>query len=299
MKKAFLQLHIAVFLAGFTAILGRLITFNEGMIVWYRLLFTAVAMWILFGLMRKIQRIPIKEIGKIGAVGFIATLHWVTFYASIKQSNISVALVCFSSISFFTALFEPLILKRRLHKTELLLGLITILGIYIIFHFDAQYKNGIIFGVLSSMLGSLFPIYNREFLKRTNVQTMLAWQQTGGFITLSVLLPFYLQRYPVIDFLPGKMNLLWLLVLALFCSVLAFQLSSYALKKLSAFTVNLTYNLEPVYGILLAFIIYKENRFLSASFYYGFAVIGVALLIHIFLLIKQERKLSHGQKGIS
>src|SRR5689334_7334 len=149
MKKAFVQLHIAVFLAGFTAILGRLITFNEGMIVWYRLFFTSVAMWLLFATMKKLQRISLVEILKIGGVGIIATLHWVTFYGSIKQSNISVALVCFSSLSFFTALFEPFILKRKVNKTELLLGLITILGIYIIFHFDAQYKKGIIIGIIS------------------------------------------------------------------------------------------------------------------------------------------------------
>ena len=135
MKKAFLQLHIAVFLAGFTGLLGRLITLNEGMIVWYRLLLTAATMWILFGLMKKLQKISVKDILKITGVGFIAAMHWVTFYGSIKYANVSVALVCFSSIGFFTALFEPLILKKRINFIELLLGLITLLGIYIIFHF--------------------------------------------------------------------------------------------------------------------------------------------------------------------
>ncbi|MEI9810441.1 MAG: EamA family transporter [Bacteroidota bacterium] len=146
MKKAFLQLHIAVFLAGFTGILGRLITLNEGMIVWYRLLFTAVTMWIVFGLMKKFQKISFTDILKITGVGFIAAMHWVTFYGSIKYSNVSVALVCFSAIGFFTALFEPVILRKKLNRVELLLGVITITGIYIIFHFDAQYKTGIILG---------------------------------------------------------------------------------------------------------------------------------------------------------
>src|SRR5690606_14064186 len=182
MKKAFLQLHIAVFLAGFTGILGRLITLNEGMIVWYRLLFTAVTMWILFWVMKKLKRIPLADILKITAVGFIAAMHWVTFYGSIKYSNVSVALVCFSAIGFFTAIFEPIILKRRLRWIELLLGLITISGIYIIFRFDTQYKTGIIIGMISAVLASLFPIYNRQFLQRMNVETMLTWQQTGGFI---------------------------------------------------------------------------------------------------------------------
>ena len=292
MKKAFLQLHIAVFLAGFTGILGRLITLNEGMIVWYRLLLTAATMWILFGLMKKLQKIPLIEIIKISAVGFIAALHWITFYGSIKYSNVSVSLVCFSAISFFTALFEPIILKKKMNWTELTLGLITLSGIYIIFHFDTHYKTGIILGIISAVLASLFPIYNREFLKRMNVETMLTWQQTGGLIVLSVLLPFYLYRFPIDSFIPSLENLGWLFVLAWFCSVLAFKLSGNALKKLSAFTVNLTYNLEPVYGIILAFIVYKENEFLSKWFYVGFAVIAVALIIHVYLLVKEEKKLT-------
>jgi len=291
MKKAFLQLHIAVFLAGFTGILGRLITLNEGMIVWYRLLLTAATMWILFGLMKKLQKIPLIDIIKISAVGFIAAMHWITFYGSIKYSNVSVSLVCFSAISFFTALFEPVILKKKMNWTELALGLITLSGIYIIFHFDTHYKTGIILGIISAILASLFPIFNREFLKRTNVETMLTWQQTGGLLVLSLLMPFYLQKFPVDSFIPSLENLCWLLVLAWFCSVLAFKLSGNALKRLSAFTVNLSYNLEPVYGIILAFIVYKENEFLSKWFYVGFAIIAVALIIHIYLLVKVEKKI--------
>jgi len=291
MKKAFLQLHLAVFLAGFTGILGRLITFNEGMIVWYRMLITAATMWVLFGLMKKVKRVPAADMLKITAVGFIAAMHWVTFYGSIKYANVSVALVCFSAIGFFTALFEPLIVRKKINWIEVLLGLITISGIYIIFHFDTQYKTGIIIGIISALLASLFPIFNRQFLQRMNVETLLTYQQTGGFIILSVLLPFYLQRFPINTFIPGWQDLGWLLVLAWLCSVIAFQFSSYALKKLSAFTVNLTYNLEPVYGIILAFVVYKENKYLSKWFYTGFAIIAAALAIHIVMLIKVERKI--------
>jgi drug/metabolite transporter (DMT)-like permease len=204
------------FLAGFTGILGRLITINEGMIVWYRLLLTAVTMWILFGVFKKVKKILIADIIKISLVGFIATLHWVTFYGSIKYSNVSVALVCFAAISFFTALFEPIILKKKLNWVEFFLGIFTLIGIYIIFHFDAKYKTGIILGILSAILASLFPIFNREFLKRMNVETMLTWQQTGGFVLLSMLLPFYLQKFPVNSFIPSFENLAWLLVLAWF-----------------------------------------------------------------------------------
>lgn len=292
MEKAFLQLHIAVFLAGFTGILGRLISLNEGMLVWYRLFLTAATMWIIFGLLKKIKKIPLVDILKITGVGFIAAMHWVTFYGSIKYANVSVALVCFSSIGFFTALFEPLILRKRINWVELLLGLITLSGIYIIFHFDTQYKTGIIIGLISAVLASLFPIFNREFLKRINVETMLTWQQTGGLLVLSLLLPFYLQKFPTAVYIPGAEDFGWLLVLSWLCSVIAFQLSSNALKKLSAFTVNLTYNLEPVYGIILAFMVYKENQFLSKWFFVGFGIIAVALIIHIIILAKVEKKLT-------
>lgn len=292
MKKAFLQLHIAVFLAGFTGILGRLITLNEGLIVWYRLFITALTMWVLFYLMKRIHQIPLRDILKITGVGFIAALHWVTFYGSIKYANVSVALVCFSAIGFFTAVFEPLILRKKVNWLEMLLGLVTISGIYIIFHFDTQYKTGIIIGLVSAILASLFPIYNREFLKRMNVETMLTWQQTGGLLVLSAFLPWYLHRFPTDNLIPGWSNIGWLLVLSWVCSVIAFQLSGNALKRLSAFTVNLTYNLEPVYGILLAFMVYKENELLSQWFYLGFAIIAVALVSHIVLLIREEKRLT-------
>ncbi|MES1220738.1 MAG: DMT family transporter [Bacteroidota bacterium] len=291
MKKAFLQLHLAVFLAGFTGILGRLITLNEGLLVWYRLLISSVTMWVLYLLMKRIQKISTKDILQITGIGFIAAIHWVTFYGSIKNSNVSVGLVCFSSVGFFTAVFEPLIFKRRLNKAELLLGVFVMLGIYIIFQFDTQYKAGIIMGIISAMLGSLFPIYNKVLLKRVNVETLMTWELTAGFAVLSILLPFYLHRFPSPVFLPDWRNFLWLLFLSWICSVWAFRLSGNALKKLSAFTVNLTYNLEPVYGILLAFVVYHENKSLSRWFYVGFAIIMLVLIVHVFLLWQKHRKL--------
>ncbi len=291
MKKAFFQLHISVFLAGFTGILGRLITLNEGMMVWYRLLITALTMWVLYAVFSKrLQKISWQDILKISAVGFTAAMHWVTFYGAIKYANISVGLVCFSAVGFFTALAEPLITRRRINWMELLLGLITIGGIYIIFHFDTEYKTGIILGIVSAFLGCLFPIFNRRFLQRINVETVLTWQISGGFVTLSLLLPFYLQQFPVKQFLPGWEDLLWLLVLSWICSVLAFRLTANALKQLSAFTVNLTYNLEPVYGILLAFMVYNENQYLSRWFYLGFAVIISVLILHVFLVFRSEKR---------
>ena len=290
MRRAFLQLHIAVFLAGFTGILGRLITLNEGLLVWYRLLFSAITLWILFFFTKKLQRIPIKECMKIFGVGLIAALHWVTFYGSIKYANVSVALVCFSSIGFFTAIFEPLVFRKRIDAWELLLGLMVIGGIYIIFHFDPQFKVGIIVGIISALLGSLFPIFNRIFLRVHSAETVTVYELTGGLISLSIILPFYLKLFPAAHMIPTKSDFLWLLVLSWFCTVLAFQFSMNALKKISAFTVNLSYNLEPVYGILLAFAIYQENKELGSSFYVGLTIIILAVALQTLKVYINHKK---------
>ena len=159
------------------------------------------------------------------------------------------------------------------------------------FHFDPGYKTGIILGVISALLISFVMIFVRQFVQRINPETTLTYQLTGGLITLSACMPFYMQQFPTDYILPTVNDWMWLLVLSWFCSVWAFQLSANALKRLTAFTVNLTYNLEPVYGIILAFIIFKENQFLSKWFYIGFTLIAIALIIHIFLLLKEERKI--------
>src|SRR5580658_3402883 len=164
MRKAFIQLHIAVLLAGFTGILGRLITLNEGLLVWYRLMITAITLWVMAYIQKRPISINFKDLLKIFGVGAIAALHWVTFYGSIKYANVSIALVCFSGVGFFTALFEPMVLNTRLNRLELLLGLIIVAGVSFIFHFDPAYKSGIIIGIISAMLGSLFPILNKKLL---------------------------------------------------------------------------------------------------------------------------------------
>jgi len=192
MKKAFLQLHFAVFLAGFTGILGRLIALNEGWLVWYRLLISSVTMWIVFSLAGKLQQVSIIDILKLSGIGFLSALHWVSFYGSIKYANVSVALVCFSATGFFTALFEPFFSRKRINLIEVLLGLIVIAGIYIIFRFDPKYKTGIILGVICAVLLAIVMILIRQFVQKMNSQTILTYQLSGGFITLSLFMPFYL-----------------------------------------------------------------------------------------------------------
>ena len=294
MRKAFFQLHTAVFLAGFTGILGRLITLNEALLVWYRLLITVLTLWILYFFQRKLHRISWAGIARITGVGIIVALHWVAFYASIKYANVSVALVCLSAMGFFTAILEPLIRRKKFNITELLLGLLVIAGISLIFHFDPQYKTGIIIGVISALLACLFPIYNSMLVQQYKPETVSLYQLSGGFLFLTILLPVYLTYVPANHIIPTLSDTGWLLVLGWFCTVWAFNLTMNALKKISAFTVNLTYNLEPLYGIALAFIVYREDKHLSGSFYIGLFLIVLSVFMHTWLVYK-NRAIGNGQ----
>ena len=184
MKKAFLQLHVAVLFAGFTAILGKLIDLNEGMLVWYRMLLSSVSLALILFFRKKLTRVSFLNLMKIFGVGTIVAVHWVTFYGSIKYSNVSVSVTCLSAIGFFTALFEPIIVKRRIDWIEVMLGLVAIAGIYLIFNFYPEYKTGIIFGIISAMLASLFPIFNKNLLKEFSPEIVTLFEMTGGFIAL-------------------------------------------------------------------------------------------------------------------
>ena len=289
MKKALLFLHIAVFLAGFTGVLGRLISLNESLLVWYRLLFTSVSMALLFLFQSAFPRISGRELVRIFSVGAVVALHWVTFYGSIKYSNVSVALVCFSTLGFFSALLEPAFTEKKLSFAEVGLGLMTVLGVYLIFHFDAQYKKGILFGLISAALAALFTVLNKGLLKRHPSKTVTFYELTGGFVVLTCILPLYLHAFGQQFSLPQGWDWLWLLVLSWLCTVLAFYLALRALEKVSSFTVNLSYNLEPVYGIVLAFLLYKENEHLNRSFYAGLGLILFAVLIQMGRVYRNRR----------
>ena len=290
MKKALIQLHIAVFLAGFTAILGKLITLNEGLLVWYRLFITVITLLALQYFKKQLQRIALKDALHIFGVGALVAIHWVTFYGSVKYANVSVALVCFSATGFFTALLEPLITKKPLVLTEVGLGLLAIIGIYIIFDFHPQYKVGIIFGIISAFGSALFPIFNKGLVVRFAPETITLYELAGGLITLTILVPFYLLQFPAAYYLPTASDWGWLLVLAWLCTVLSFHLQLNALKKISAFTANLTYNLEPVYGIILAFIFFKENEQLNPWFYLGVSCILLAVILQMYRVGIQKKK---------
>ena len=289
MRKAFFQLHIAILFAGFTAILGKLITLNEGYLVAYRMWISAVTLAAILFFRKELMKLSWKKVLQLFAVGAIISLHWVSFYGSIKYSNVSVSVTCLSAIGFFTSLFEPIIMRRRIDIVEVFLGLLAIAGIYLIFNFYPEYKVGIIFGIISAMLACLFPIFNKTLLKEISPKIVTLYEMTGGFLALCFILPVYLHFFPATYFVPTTTDWFWLLILSWICTVFAFILSLNALKHLSPFTTNLSYNLEPVYSIIMAFIIFKENKFLGAGFYYGFALILLAVSLQM-MRVYRDRK---------
>jgi len=286
MKRAFLQLHIAVFLAGFTGVLGRLITLNEAVLVWYRIMIACVVLWVLLLFKKRKPAASRRLFIQASTIGFILALHWVTFYAGIKISNISTALVCLSAMGFFTAILEPLMLRRPFDITEVFLGLLAIAGISIVFHFDPHYKLGIIISLFSAFLASVFPIMNRQILQKMDAETATRYQLNGGLLFITLLMPVYLYYFPVSRLIPSLSDWVWLLVLGILCTVVAYELFMKALQKIPAFTVNLSYNLEPIYGIAMAFLIYREDKEVSPGFYYGFCLIIAAVVLQTLRLKK-------------
>lgn len=289
MKKAFIQLHIAVFLAGFTAVLGRLILLNEALLVWYRLLITVIVLAGMLYAKKEFKKISRRNILRMTAVGGIIAFHWVTFYGSIKYGNISVALVCLSAAGFFSAFIEPLLYNKKIVLIEVLLGLLAVAGIYIIFDFHPQYKLGIVYGILAALGAAIFPMFNKQLIKEFSPRTLTFYELLGGFLLLSILLPFYLMATTTEYLLPTWSDLLWLMILAVICTVLCFDLQLKALKKISPFTCNLMYNLEPLYGIILAFVFFGEGKTFHKEFYIGVALILLAVILQMFRLLKQAK----------
>lgn len=291
MKKAFLQLHLAILLAGFTGILGKLIHLNEGYLVWYRMLMSTLILLAIFIFTHTFKMPEKNEVVKLLGIGVIVSLHWVSFYGSIKYSNVSVSVTCLSAIGFFTSFIEPVINQRRIDWVEVGLGILAICGIYLIFNFYPEYKTGIIFGMISALLASIFPILNKRMLKKHTPRVLNFYEMGGGAIALCAILPVYLHFFPASYAIPTASDWFWLFILAAFCTVWAFDLNLKALQQISAFTVNLSYNFEPVYSIVMAFIIFKENQFLGAGFYAGFALILLAVSLQM-VRVRKERKIN-------
>lgn len=285
-RRGFIQLHLSVLLAGFTGLFGRLITLNEVDIVWYRMLFTSLILLVFTGL----PRVGWHKFLQLCGCGALLGVHWMLFYGSIKASNVSIGVICFSLIGFFTALFEPLIYKRKISWVELLFSLITVAGVLCIFSLDARYRYGIMIGIASSAVCALYAICNKKASVGVRSRTVLMYQMSGGLIMVSAIIPFYLMLFPSqqpVVVIPQDSNVWFMLCHALFCTVGMYLLQIQALKRLSAFTVNLTYNLEPCYTIILAFLIFGEGREINFSFYIGITLILLSVLLQTMRAMKK------------
>ncbi len=285
-RRGFIQLHLSVLLAGFTGLFGRLITLNEVDIVWYRMLFTSLILLVFTGL----PRVGWHKFLQLCGCGALLGVHWMLFYGSIKASNVSIGVICFSLIGFFTALFEPLIYKRKISWVELLFSLITVAGVLCIFSLDARYRYGIMIGIASSAVCALYAICNKKASVGMRSRTVLMYQMSGGLIMVSAIIPFYLMVFPSLQpvvVIPQDSNVWFMLCHALFCTVGMYLLQIQALKRLSAFTVNLTYNLEPCYTIILAFLIFGEGREINFSFYIGITLILLSVLLQTMRAMKK------------
>ena len=289
MKQALIKLHIAVFLASFTGVLGVLITLNEALLVWYRIFITVVSLFILLVWRKNLQKVSNAKVLQLILIGCLIAIHWVCFYGSIKYSNVSIGLVCFASTGLFTAVLEPLFTKKQFSWTEVALGSISLLGIYLIFHFDARYRTGIMIGIASALFAAIFSVLNKRNVSLIAPQTMMLYELSGGLLILTLLMPFYLQKFPPTHVFPTIAEWGWLLVLSWFCTVWAMDLMLQALQKVSAFTQNLSLNLEPVYGILLAFVLFHEQKQLQSSFYLGFSLIALSVALQMFRVMKKQK----------
>ena len=281
------MLHIAVILAGFTGVFGKLISLNEGLLTWYRVLFSTIILFFILKLLKIKPLSSTKEKFNIGKIGLLITTHWVFFYASIKYANISIGVVCYCLTSFFTAIFEPILNKKRFNISQLLLSLLTLFGISLIFHFDTSYQLGIGLGIISSAFAALYTIYNERLVQSYDSKQINYYQMLGGTIGLGLGLPLYLHFFPSESLIPSLKDTTYLFLLALFCTVALYVMFAEILKKIAAFMVNLTFNLEPIYAIILAFLFFNEGREVNNSFYYGLALVMLSVILQSVSALKK------------
>ncbi|MDI1234269.1 MAG: DMT family transporter [bacterium] len=307
LKKAYWELHIAVFIFGFTAILGKLISADHFTLVWHRMWLAALGFFLIPRFYHSLKATPIKSIITLLGIGVLVAIHWLTFYGSIKiGKSASLTLGCFGLTSTFTSFLEPIIYKRKLDRREIILGLIALLGIGIIAYYSpsesaegGNFTLAIIVGVFSTFVAALFSTINSRLTNKIDTKVMSFTELTGGFLFLNILLlfaaPFIGQWKAVLpihnfNIWPTTLtpqfihspyaDFIWIAILALVCTNIAFVLNLNAMKKVTAFTANLAINLEPVYGIILAAFILNEHQFLNIQFYIGTAIILSSVVLH-------------------
>jgi drug/metabolite transporter (DMT)-like permease len=292
MKKAkvgnLLLLHVVVFIFGFTGILGKLIETDTDLLVWWRMLIAAISIALFAYPTGKIQKSIWLNAKTYLGVGFLIALHWVTFFQAIKISNVSVTLACLSSASLFTAILEPLIFKRKIDPTELFFGSMVVVGLVLIFSFETEYATGIIMALTSAFLASLFTVINGRLIQKDNPYRISLVEMIGGVLGISIWLGLSGKiGFNMID-IPAS-DWFWILILGIVCTGFAFVASVKVMEELTPFTVSLTINLEPVYGIILAFFIFGSSEEMTFGFYVGTVLILGALYLNA---LKKKGKLT-------
>ena len=277
--KNYLHLHFIVFIWGFTAILGALITINAIPLVWYRVLLASLFI-LLFILIRKSSlKVSLRSLMKFLFGGAVIGLHWITFFYAIKVSNVSITLATMSTGALFTTLLQLLIFKEKIVKYELIFGLLAIVGLFMIFNAETGFTVGIIYALISSFLSASFAILNAEMVKTHEPITISFYELFFATLVITIILLF--NNAFTADFFKLEMSdWFYLIILSSICTAYAFVASTKVLKSVSAFTMMLTINLEPVYGILLALLIFRSNEVMDINFYIGAILILVTVILN-------------------
>ncbi|WP_396154801.1 DMT family transporter [Flavobacterium macrobrachii] len=285
--KSYLHLHLIIFIWGFTAILGALISLDALPLVWFRMLF-AVGFIAVFIYFKKLPlRVSKKAFLQFIFAGLIIALHWFTFFKAIKVSNVSVTLACLSTGAFFASLLEPILYGKKIVWYEVFLGILVICGLYIIFNVEGNYWEGIILALISAFLSALFAVINSKFVKEHDATVISFYELSGGVFFFSILLLFG-NSFNADFFQLTTKDFVYLLILSSVCTAYAFIASTAVMKFLSPYTVMLTINLEPIYGIILAMLIFKEKEQMSFEFYIGALIILFTVLLNV--IIKSRKK---------
>ena len=290
--KHYLHLHFLVFIAGFTAILGEAISLSSIALVWHRMLIALVLTFLFLLYYRYNLKIKLKDFFKFSLAGIIIALHWITFFEAIEQSNISITLAMFSTGAFFASLIEPIFFKRKVRPVEIILGFIVICGVFIILQANIDSFFGVLLGIVSALLASLFSVLNGKLVQNNNPFVISFYEFLSGVVFILLYLTFSgnLIDLNIESFF--SYDYLYVFILGSICTAYAFIASVHILKFLSPYTLVLTYNLEPVYGILLAIFIFPETEKMEFSFYIGTLIIISTIIINSTLKIMNNKKVS-------
>lgn len=288
----YLKLHFIVFLWGFSAILGKLVTVTALELVLFRALFAAAGMAIVIWMYRGTFKVNATDLIRLLLIGSIVAVHWVAFFGSARVANVSVSLVGFATNSLWTALLEPWYNKTRVKKYELVLGSLVIAGLYVIFSFDFEYKLGLLYGVFAGLTAAIFSVFNSRLVKRISPRAITFYEMIGAFLTLTIFVIIHNQAADSEDAFglsPTAMDLFYIAVLAVACSVYAYSVAIELMKRISVFMIQLTLNLEPVYGIIMAVIIFGQQERMNLNFYIGTVIILGAVLTYPLLRKRFEK----------